>query len=428
MNANGVFHREGRSAGPGGREPARPSLRQGVARLTKPMRYVLTLGVAALVLGLSSPGELWAAEGLSPADVALKVAQAELVVREASTAQDREAVARLAREARTVLEPVLAMEREAGEKAWRTAALIALAQEDPELAAQASGFIKELVPSFHEDQAYLTLMARLTRLAEKPAGPARATKESPFVNSLGMKFVPVPGTQVLFCIWETRVRDFETFVQATGHDAGEGMYSLRSDGWKQRGDWWRSPGFGQTGDHAVCGVSWEDAQEFCRWLSKKEGRTYRLPTDLEWSRAVGLPVERGSTPSERDTGIRDVYPWGSGFPPGSGAGNYAGAEAADGNWPADWGVIKGYRDAYARTAPVGSFRANAFGLYDLGGNVWEWCEDLYSPDGSYRVLRGGGWDSHGAGILLSSFRPYGSPDFRCARRGFRLVVVVGESR
>ena len=135
-------------------------------------------------------------------------------------------------------------------------------------------------------------------------------------NSLGMVFVPVPGTSVLFCIWDTRVQDFQQFVDKTGYDATAGMYSFRSDGQKQRGDTWKHPGFAQGPTHPVCGVSWDDAQAFCHWLTKNERRagtlaakqSYRLPTDTEWSAAVGF----------------QKYPWGNQWPPPPGAGNYAG--------------------------------------------------------------------------------------------------------
>jgi hypothetical protein len=73
----------------------------------------------------------------------------------------------------------------------------------------------------------------------------KATKQQPWVNSLGMKFVPVAGTQVLFSVWDTRVQDFEAFVADTNYDATGGMWSLGKDGWKQRGATWREPGFSQ---------------------------------------------------------------------------------------------------------------------------------------------------------------------------------------
>jgi hypothetical protein len=246
-------------------------------------------------------------------------------------------------------------------------------------------------------------------------------------NSLGMVFGPVPGTQVLFSIWETRVQDFEAFVQETGHDVTAGMSSLGPDSWKLRGDSWKSPGFTQDRTHPVVGVSWEDAQAFCRWLSKKEGCTYRLPADLEWSAAVGLPAESGATPKDRRGKIEDVFPWGGGFPPPADAGNYAGAEARDANWPTDFPTIDGFRDGYARTSPVGSFKPNRYGIYDLGGNVWEWCEDKHQSDQDWRVLRGGSWYDYNPRALWSSYRTPNYPGFRNVVYGFRVVVVV-ESR
>jgi hypothetical protein len=128
-----------------------------------------------------------------------------------------------------------------------------------------------------------------------------ATKERPWLNSLGMRFVLVAGTKVLFSVWNTRVRDFEMFVESTGYDATGGrMYSIDKDGWKQqRGATWKDPGFSQGSTHPVVGVSWNDAEEFCKWLTKSErsagdlpeDREYRLPKDEEWSAAVGLKNE-----------------------------------------------------------------------------------------------------------------------------------------
>jgi formylglycine-generating enzyme required for sulfatase activity len=116
-----------------------------------------------------------------------------------------------------------------------------------------------------------------------------------WTNSLGMVFVPVPETDVKFSIWETRVQDFAAFVDASGYQAGRTMYGHRRDGWKERNSDWRKPGFVQAADHPVVGVNWDDAQAFCRWLTAKEqsdgkldhNRQYRLPTDAEWSQAVG---------------------------------------------------------------------------------------------------------------------------------------------
>jgi formylglycine-generating enzyme required for sulfatase activity len=278
-----------------------------------------------------------------------------------------------------------------------------------------------------------------------PEGPIskildNATKDHPWVNSLGMKFVPVEGTQVLFSVWDTRVRDFEMFVKSTGYDATGGMWSIGRDGDKQRGTTWKEPGFTQGPNHPVVGVSWNDAQEFCKWLTKRErsagdlpeDREYRLPTDEEWSAAVGLKNEVGNTPEEKSRKI-NLYPWDipqkrdKSWPPPVGAGNYAGEEAKVGDWPTGWAVIKGYYDGYARTSPVGSFEANFNGLHDMGGNVWQWCEDWYETQMKHHVLRGASWRNAEPVELLASCRNFSSPAYRGGAIGFR-CVVARESR
>ena len=128
--------------------------------------------------------------------------------------------------------------------------------------------------------------------------------------------------------------------------------------------------------------------------------------------AVGLPPESGSTPKAKDGQIKDVYPWGTQWPPPSGAGNYDSSLKVDN---------------FDKTAPVGSFKPNQYGLYDLGGNVWEWCEDWYDSDQKARVLRGGSWDCVGPRFLLSSFRGVSPPGGRGGYCGFRVVLGVGGS-
>ena len=108
--------------------------------------------------------------------------------------------------------------------------------------------------------------------------------------------------------------------------------------------------------------------------------------------------------------------------PPQGAGNYAGVEVDDGHWPDQFGWIGGYNDRYARTAPVGSFKANRFGLYDMGGNVWEWCEDEYRSGAGPRVLRGASWLDVDRDRLLSSNRDRDLPGGRNDNIGFRCVV------
>ena len=220
-------------------------------------------------------------------------------------------------------------------------------------------------------------------------------------NSLGMVFAPVG--QVGFCIWETRVQDYATYAGANPGVDGS----------------WRSDA---GGAHPVVNVSWDDAQAFCRWLTEKErgegkipaNAAYRLPTDAEWSQAVGIGGREGAgSPKEKDGKLAGVFPWGAEWPPPKGAGNYAPPLNVD---------------AFATTAPVASFAANQFGLHDLDGNVWEWCEDLYDDKLKYRVLRGGSWGDDFAGHLLSSFRLSRTPDARYDYGGCRCVLAAGVFR
>ena len=217
-----------------------------------------------------------------------------------------------------------------------------------------------------------------------------ATKERPRVNSLGMKFVPVAGTKVLFSVWETRVRDYEAFLKT------------------KRLAWEKSYEQGPT--HPAGSVSWDDAQAFCVWLSRKEGIEYRLPTDAEWSAAVGLRGEEGATPEEKDSKTAG-FPWGGEWPPPQGAGNYR----------SSLGV-----DKFFHTAPVGSFPANGFGIYDLGGNVAEWCEDRHKVTQTARIVRGGSFGDYDRDRLKSSCRSAGDATYGDSLRGFR-VVMAGSS-
>ena len=207
-----------------------------------------------------------------------------------------------------------------------------------------------------------------------------------------MKFVPVPGTKILMCTTETTVGQYRA--------AGLG---------------YQAPQFNQGSDHPAVNVSWNDAKAWCAWLSEKEGRNYRLPTDAEWSAAVG-----GST-----------YPWGNSWPPPNNAGNYAGQELR-GCTAGEreilfkgFSIIGGFSDRHKFTAPVGSYAANGYGLHDLGGNVWEWCEDWHPKyRGKFRELRGSSWYSYGSDRLASSFRDYCfAPGARDDFYGFRCVVV-----
>ncbi len=182
---------------------------------------------------------------------------------------------------------------------------------------------------------------------------------------------------------------------------------------------WKNHKFEQAETHPVVMVGWDDAQAFCAWLTKKElaagklkqGQRYRLPTDAEWSVAVGLGEENGATPKEKDGGIKDVYPWGKGYPPPKGSGNYRHDHKVDN---------------FHYTSPAGSFEANKLGLHDMGGNVLEWCGDWYDPAvKENRVLRGASWWNFADNGLISASRWRIGVNGRI-NVGFRCVLTNGK--
>jgi len=160
------------------------------------------------------------------------------------------------------------------------------------------------------------------------------------------------------------------------------------------------------GDRPVINVSWEDAQQYIQWLNQETGKQYRLPTEAQWEYAARA-------------GSATKYSWGNEI--GS---NQANCDGCGSQWD------------NKQTAPVGSFAANAFGLYDMHGNVWEWCQDWYgsgyyqsspatdpqgSSSGVLRVSRGGSWNG-GPSSLRSAFRGGSSPGDRYGVLGFRLSL------
>jgi serine/threonine protein kinase len=250
---------------------------------------------------------------------------------------------------------------------------------------------------------------------EVVASPS-AGQSAPFVNSLGMKFVRLPGTEVFFGIHEVRYMDYDIYA-AQVSDVDTTWTDQSADGFIPRD---------RPDDHPVTKVSWEDAKRFCAWLSKKEGRSYRLPTDQEWSIAVGIERledwKADTTPATVDK-PQDHFPWGGAWPPPNGSGNYSdqSRQARVPNATAQY--LESYNDGFPTTAPVMSFKPNRLGLFDLGGNVWEWCEDWYDNEHQSRVLRGGAWNISAPEFMLSSSRGQSPPSFRNGISGFRVVLT-----
>lgn len=236
-------------------------------------------------------------------------------------------------------------------------------------------------------------------------------------NGLGLRFVPLGD--VMIAAVETRRRDYQEYVKATNS---------------------RRPGNidadGRGATHPVVGVDREEARAFCTWLTERERNAgligpkdrYRLPTDEEWSRAVGLPLERGTTPAERNGRIRGIYPWGFDWPPPANAENLADIHAGRrGNLQ---NSIPGYEDRFPQLAPVGAFPANERGILGLGGNASEWVDTDYGTDAknpaksgkTLGTVRGGNWQSASPDELLSSVRTPLATDARRPTVGFRIVL------
>ncbi len=205
--------------------------------------------------------------------------------------------------------------------------------------------------------------------------------------------------------FEITVDQFAAFVNETKYDAGAKCLTLE-DGKSslKEGRSWRDPGYPQTGSHPVACISWNDAKAYIGWLSKKTGKDYRLLTEAEWEYAARATTVRG--PGSR-------YSFGDDDSAMCRYGNVADRTARATIPGASGWTVFPCSDGYAYAAPVGLFAANAFGLYDLLGNVWEWTQDCYNSsysgapfdgtawmagDCEHRVIRGGMWGSNPASV------------------------------
>lgn len=222
---------------------------------------------------------------------------------------------------------------------------------------------------------------------------------------------------------EVTVAQWREFVAATGFagkDAGRGLHVRSSRGWQLTpGLDWRDPGFPQSDEHPVVGVSWEDAAAFAAWLTTREQSAGRLPEG--W--AYGLPSEAQWEYACR-AGTRTAYSFGDTLAPEQA--NF-GAGGRDGRYPEG-------------TRRVASHPANAWGLHDMHGNVWEWCADAHGPypegplrdpppaaGGTHKVKRGGSWIGAGENCR-SANRNRDQPGHRSFIIGFRVALRKNAGR
>ncbi|TFZ04485.1 formylglycine-generating enzyme family protein [Ramlibacter rhizophilus] len=238
---------------------------------------------------------------------------------------------------------------------------------------------------------------------------------------------------------EVTVGQFRRFLESSGHVPesiadGTGGYGWRAgydpktsasgDAFEGRSPAysWRAPGFAQTERHPVTNVTFNDAVAMARWLSRKEGVSYRLPTEAEWEYAClgGTGHRFGATSDPaRLSGFANLF------------------DASSARlWPHWQAFAQPGDDGHVFTAPVGSFAPNGWGLHDMNGNVWEWVSDYYADtweggevdpkgpqQGHLHVRRGGSWHSW-ALYTRCAYRNWNTAQTRYVLVGFRLLREV----
>src|SRR5262245_29681205 len=185
---------------------------------------------------------------------------------------------------------------------------------------------------------------------------------------------------------------------------GHGFNNDRNtfEGWRPQYTW-RNPGWPITNDHPVGNVSWNDAVKFCDWLSKKSGKSVRLPTEAEWEYAC-----RAGTTTVFFTGDDPASLKGYANVPDQALRAKLGAPANEARFPFD--------DGYPFTAPVGKFKPNPWGLHDMLGNVFQWCADEVPGDSPKRVLRGGSYNLN-IQTCRCTYRGFSKPEGRYSYTG-----------
>ena len=222
--------------------------------------------------------------------------------------------------------------------------------------------------------------------------------------------------------YEVTRGQYAVFVKESGYLVESGCYT-REKGLidLNKGVGWQDPGFAQTDEHPVVCVNWKDATAYAKWLSSKAGKRFRLPSESEWEYAA----RAGTTTPQY---------WQPGTDATCAYANVMDATASGAMLGINWST-ESCTDGFAYTSPVGQFKPNAFGLYDMIGNAWEWTDDCYhasynrapvsgaswrATPCSRRVLRGGSWYFSPANNR-AAMRYDASGASRFSYNGFRVV-------
>lgn len=266
------------------------------------------------------------------------------------------------------------------------------------------------------------------------------TRNDSVLSGLGFRMVPIPGGSYRagdigdsgiekeepvhtvtvdgfdMSAFEVTVGQFRAFTEETGYrteaERGDQAWVFSDGEWAQKPDvTWKNSYLPQTDRHPVVCVSWNDAMEFCAWLSKKTGQAIGLPIEAEWEYACRAGSETryytGSGESDLD---RAGWYW---------------RNSGNSHLTGDYKLARLIENRCG-THPVGEKPPNAWGLYDMTGNVWEWCMDREDKDyytgkpAEYRVFRGGGWYEQ-AVFLRTAYRHWRRPSHSYWGLGFRIV-------
>ena len=230
-------------------------------------------------------------------------------------------------------------------------------------------------------------------------------------------------------VYDVTRAEFAAFVRETGHRTASSCWTYgfnrAAKEWvfrKRAGRDWRNPGFPQTDRDPVVCVSWNDASAYVAWLARKTGKSYRLPSEAEWEYVAragssGPRFWDDNAQACRDANVSDL------------------TFVAALKLPRDPGRSFKCRDGYVYTAPVGSFEPNAFGLYDMLGNVGQWIADCWNKDYrgapahgrawlrgdcTRRISRGGSWEDYPNNVR-AGYRDRDLAAFREADNGFRVA-------